>query len=400
MNYCIKKLLSLILLQTILGGASLVGMDTIILPTPETKRFVEAKQLTSIRTAGNASTDCWLAESLYSDSSLKGITYSPNGKLLLARFEYFPISLQEWYKQEHITAKMPAPHKDIRLYTKAGDMILELDDHATAVYATAFNPQSTCFLTSGARDNAIRLWDVTSGSLLKTLQGHHSRPVYSIVFNPQGTHIIGGSADATISVWDPERTDALLSLKGHKGRISSVSSSQDGRTIVSASGDKTARLWDFSSGQETLSLEAHATCVVAAELHPSGDYLLTASADGTALLWDLKNLKKPLIQVTGYSPKKAFKDDTGESLNTAFFTPQGTAFITSSWDKTIALWDSSTGEELMKIYSREESVAFIASYYDKDKEWGVSLIENIEKMVQEAPPTTTFILEGKGPQAS
>ena len=40
----------------------------------------------------------------------------------------------------------------------------------------------------------------------------HSRAIISVVFSPDGTKIVSGSADRTIKVWD---SGALLPLKSH-----------------------------------------------------------------------------------------------------------------------------------------------------------------------------------------
>jgi parallel beta-helix repeat protein len=66
----------------------------------------------------------------------------------------------------------------------------------------AFSPDGK-ILASGSWDNTIKLWDVATGTLLRTLQGHTSS-VYSVAFSPDGKILASGSLDGTILLWDVE----------------------------------------------------------------------------------------------------------------------------------------------------------------------------------------------------
>jgi WD40 repeat protein len=56
-------------------------------------------------------------------------------------------------------------------------------------------------LASGSEDTTIKLWNVASGQLLRTLQGH-TTPVYSVAFSPDGRTLASGNQDNTIKLWD------------------------------------------------------------------------------------------------------------------------------------------------------------------------------------------------------
>ena len=47
-------------------------------------------------------------------------------------------------------------------------------------------------LRRGLSDNTVKLWDVTSGECLQTLEGH-SDYVNSVSFSPDGTKVASGS---------------------------------------------------------------------------------------------------------------------------------------------------------------------------------------------------------------
>ena len=80
-----------------------------------------------------------------------------------------------------------------------------------------------------------------------TLQGH-TGPVTSVTHSPDGRHIVSGSSDKTIRVWNAITGESVAGpFQGHTGFIRSVAFSPDGRHIVSGSQDKTIRIWKTDS---------------------------------------------------------------------------------------------------------------------------------------------------------
>jgi WD40 repeat protein len=73
--------------------------------------------------------------------------------------------------------------------------------------------------------------------------------VRSVAYSPDGQHIISGSDDKTIRIWDAETGAAVgKPLEGHTDCVWSVAYSPDGQHIISGSDDKTIRIWDAETG--------------------------------------------------------------------------------------------------------------------------------------------------------
>ena len=113
------------------------------------------------------------------------------------------------------------------------------------------------------------MWDLESGQLVRTLEGH-THSVTAVVLMPDGRRAISGSADHTLRMWDLEKGQLVRTLEGHTDWVTAVVVTPDGRRAISGSADRTLRMWDLEGGQSAHALAGHADSVTAVALMPDG----------------------------------------------------------------------------------------------------------------------------------
>jgi len=232
-----------------------------------------------------------------------------------------------------------------------GLLLRTLDAQANRINAVAFSPDGDQIL-SGASDKRVRIWTVTTGQAVITIEGHAGE-VLSVAFSPDGKRALSGSADNTAKLWDAATGDLLRTFEGHSDEVLSVAFSPDGQKALSAGKDKTLKLWNVETGQLLKTLEGHADAVTSAAFSVDGGEALSGSKDKTIKLWDL---------ATG-QPLRTFEGHSDEILSVAL-SSDGRRLLSASKDKTLKLWDAKTGDPIKTFEGHSDIVTSTAFSLD------------------------------------
>ena len=128
----------------------------------------------------------------------------------------------------------------------------------------------------GRFDALVSGMDIPMEASVRTLQGHTDR-VWSVAVSPDGRHIVSGSRDKTLRVWELGTGRCLNTLQGHTSLGLSVAVSPDGRHIVSGSWDKTLRVWELETGRCLHTLQGHTDPVHSVAVSPDGRHIVSGS---------------------------------------------------------------------------------------------------------------------------
>jgi WD40 repeat protein len=173
----------------------------------------------------------------------------------------------------------------------------------------------------------VRLWDVASGQLKATLQGH-TGPV-TLAFSPDGKTLATGSYDQTARLWDVASGQLKAILKGTDA-VSAIAFSPDSKTLASGTYNySVVQLWDAASGQLKATL---AGAFVPFAFSADGQTLATGSSDQTVRLWDVASGQLKATLPDAYPPLA--------------FSTDGKTLATRDGSRHLHLWDVATGSPI------------------------------------------------------
>ncbi len=212
-----------------------------------------------------------------------------------------------------------------------------LEGYSEIISSVAISPDGMLIVSAdgdpAGHDNAVRLWDRSSGQLIGVLEGHLG-PVLDVTFSPDGQMIASASADQTVRLWSAADHSPLGEpLVGHSNAVFGVAFSPDGAVLASASDDGSIILWDIQTGTSLgAPLRGHTTGVLTLAFSPDGRLLASGGRDNAVRLWDVAAHQlagEPLAGHTDY-------------VERVTFSPDGRWLASASRDRTIILWDVAT----------------------------------------------------------
>ncbi|GJJ76164.1 hypothetical protein EMPS_08523 [Entomortierella parvispora] len=259
--------------------------------------------------------------------------YSPDGKLLMALTE-------EGVVMYHTLAWTLAP------------LPTSIQESEAKITAFAFSPDSS-IIAAGRDDNSVVVWTAKEGMMVTTLKGHAGLP-RDVAFPPEKSHQFATcSNDSRIRLWDRSLSSqgagdwkAAAILWGHSGPVMKVRYDKTGDILVSCSKDGTVRVFNLSS-RATLYTFKHPDQVVGISFHPENTYgrrqIYSFALDHIIRLWNID---------TGICDH-TLSGHTA-TIRAVSFSPKGNFVVSSSADKTIKVWRTSTGQLLNTIQVHDE----------------------------------------------
>lgn len=155
-----------------------------------------------------------------------------------------------------------------------------LSGHTHSVRAIAAHGDT---LASGSYDCTVRVWKISTGQVLHTLQGH-SLKVYSVVLDHKRNRCISGAMDHMVKVWSLDDGSLLYNLEGHSSLVGLLALHND--FLVSAAADSTLRIWDPEHGHCRNKLSAHTGAITC--FQHDGQKVISGS-DRTLKMWNVSN---------------------------------------------------------------------------------------------------------------
>jgi WD40 repeat protein len=208
---------------------------------------------------------------------------------------------------------------------------------AHAMRAVAFSPDGSV-LASGSADGSITLWDPAKPDAAPRVLARSSNGITALGFSRDGRWLATGEQDGVVRVWDTTDLGRPPREPGDHQRagITALAFNADGTLLATASLDNTARVWRLDDGDEmsSVSLHDHDGFVLSLAFDPGGTHLVTGGGDGLALLYDVADLDA--------DPVPVFRGS--DDITSVAFSPDGRWLAIGDTGESATLWDMTAGQ--------------------------------------------------------
>lgn len=245
---------------------------------------------------------------------------APFGKLQALPTDAKPVTGADWHSlNEALFDVVEGVRKAIEgLTTQLGFTLIRTlinftkEKHIEAIFSVAISPDGQT-LVSGSYDATIKVWNLRTGQLLRTLSGHSSQ-VSAVAISPDGKFVISGSEDKTIKVWNLHKGQSLRTLSDHSEIVWSIAISPDGQTFASGGGDRVINVWRLRTGQLLCCLQGHSDSVSGVTISFDGHVLVSSGFDKTIKIWEKSSMIEEIISTISIEemPQEYAKNDEDE----------------------------------------------------------------------------------------
>ncbi|KAI9710778.1 MAG: hypothetical protein M1828_002120 [Chrysothrix sp. TS-e1954] len=237
-----------------------------------------------------------------------------------------------------------------RYYHRASILCLQYDDQ---------------HLITGSSDTSLIVWDIKTWQPLHRLEQHKSG-VLDIAFDAR--KIVSCSKDGSICIWARHTGTLLTQISGHRGPVNAVQLRGD--LIVSASGEGCAKLWQISMPDDDYFVNpstVSATCIrdfwskdrglACVECSPNGQYILAGGNDHVIYRFSVDALQParhpvvldPLPTPTTYVSETIQMRGHTSLVRSLYLDHANKRIISGSYDLSLRVWDFETGKQIMKL---------------------------------------------------
>jgi WD40 repeat protein len=224
---------------------------------------------------------------------------------------------------------------------------------------------------------SCNLFTNAQDSIPMFILSEHNAAVNSIDLSPDGNHLISGSKDETLKIWDLKTQKAEKTITTKGSSVKRVCFNSTGTKFLGALYSQFIEV-DFKTFKGKFSKKnSHTAFVETCKYSNDDNYILTSSWRDNALsLWKSNSLKKQIdFQETNW-------------IDNAIFNENASNVISGGHDNLVKIWDVATGKIIKSfaghddwVYdvclSKDEKYIYSGSFDKTVKIWDVTSGKNI-----------------------
>jgi WD40 repeat protein len=232
-----------------------------------------------------------------SELDINGITFSPDSHFLITPQMIWDVATHEMVTTLnrsglHVAVSpdgtllaINAFHQPIRLWNvTSGEILRDMAGSADdVIFSLAFSPDGK-WLADSCRFGIVHIWDVASGDLVKTLEYGDNSNVHDLAFTPDGTQMATGGTAHSMRLWDVNSGQTIKSFS--QEGVMGLAFSPDG-AILAAVASYFVKIWDVKSGSLLANLRLDSESMTVA-FSADGSLIAAGAYDGNVYLWGIR----------------------------------------------------------------------------------------------------------------
>lgn len=240
----------------------------------------------------------------------------------------------------------------------SGSILLTLEGHSKPVTCVDWHP-SGAFVITGSRDRSAIIWNAETGAMVRTLSDGHTLDLICVAFSPDGSLIATGGKDSKVLVWD-NGVDAKGNFRTFKKFndyfVSCVKWSPDGKYLAASTYTNSVRIWDIEAKKAKVFSESTQQ-VSSLSWDPSGEHIVSVSDDCCASIWS------PQQPTMVY---RVFKGHA-KPVRAVSWCPHFGRIVSGDVEGGIVLWDSASASAMVSLLGHSDCVNCIQWNNDGNK---------------------------------
>ncbi|XP_031265201.1 periodic tryptophan protein 2 [Pistacia vera] len=268
--------------------------------------------------------------------------------ILKQQGHYFDVNCLAYSPDSQLLATGADDNK-VKVWTvSSGFCFVTFTEHTNAVTALHFMANNHCLL-SASLDGTVRAWDLFRYRNFRTFTTPSSRQFVSLAADQSGEVICAGTLDSfEIFVWSMKTGRLLDILSGHEGPVHGLAFSPTNAVLASSSWDKTVRLWDVFEGKGSVESFPHTHDVLTVVYRPDGRQLACSTLDGLIHFWDPIN-GELMYTIEGRRDiaggrlmtdrRSAANSSSGKYFTTLCYSADGSYILAGGSSKYICMYD-------------------------------------------------------------
>ncbi|XAR50577.1 hypothetical protein NMG60_11004934 [Bertholletia excelsa] len=268
--------------------------------------------------------------------------------ILKQQGHYFDVNCLAYSSDSQLLATGADDNK-VKVWTvSSGFCFVTFSEHTNAVTALHFMASNNCLL-SASLDGTVRAWDLFRYRNFRTFTTPSSKQFVSLASDQSGEVICAGTLDSfEIFVWSMKTGRLLDVLSGHEGPVHGLMFSPTNAILASSSWDKTVRLWDVFEGKGAVEPFHHTHDVLTVVYRPDGKQLACSTLDGQIHFWDpINGLLMSTIEgrrdIAGgrlmTDRRSAANSSAGKCFTTLSYSADGSYILAGGSSKYICMYD-------------------------------------------------------------